>query len=191
MATIEDEEAFYKYISSNLSDFRSANEKLYRHIEDYMERNAFTFKIVATYEGLKPAFNTKYSHLKNLCECPSRNDLIALGIALRMTIEELNNMLDIAHMEPLYPKDRIEAAIIFVIFDIKRSFPDIFNDDSTEEGLGLSDSHIMEYLNYRQARNNDYIDVKDPEMMSYLKQAIYNIDVELWNDTKKFLDIII
>lgn len=188
---IINEEDFYKHIVSHLDEFHAANANLYDFIEEYMIENDFTMHTVSTYEGLNPNYNTRYSHIKQTCECPSRNDLIALGIALRMSVDELNHMLALAHMEPLYPKDRVEAAIIFVLFDIKRNFPDIFNDNSTEPGLGLSDADIMTYLNYRKCRDTEYIDVQDPEMLSYLKQAIYNIDAELWNDTKRFLDVIV
>lgn len=188
---ILNEREFYEHILSHLDEFHAANAKLYDFIEEYMSENDFTMHTVSTYEGLNPNYNTRYSHIKQTCECPSRNDLIALGIALRMSVDELNHMLELAHMERLYPKDRVEAAIIFVLFDIKRNFPDIFNDNSTETGLGLSDADIMTYLNYRKCRDTEYIDVQDPEMLSYLKQAIYNIDAELWNDTKRFLDVIV
>ena len=186
----KDKKSFYKYIASNLSDFKSANEKLYQYIEEYMNENDYTLNTVSKYELLKPSFGAKYSHLKEICKCPSRNDLIALGIALHMTIDELNRLLNIAHMGELYPKDRVEAAIIFVICDIKENFPDIFNNDY-DENFDIQDKDIMTYLNYRKARPTEYITPQDPEMMSYIRQAIYNIDVELWEDTKKFLDIII
>ena len=35
---------------------------------------------------------------------------------------DTNVNIEFPCMEPLYPKDRIEAAIIFVIFDIKNAY---------------------------------------------------------------------
>ncbi len=186
---VQDEENFYDFVKTNLHEFKTAYQNLYKHIENYMEENDFTMNTVTKYEGLPTNFNVKYSNIKKLCQCPSRNDLIALGIAIRMTVDELNQLLSKARMEPMYPKDRMEAAIIFVISDIKRNFPDIFNDNSTDTGFGLSDADIQEYLNYRKYRNTEYIDMKDPEMMNYLKMALYNIEPNLWIDTKNILGI--
>lgn len=190
---IADEDGFYNFVKSHLNEFKMAYTKLYKFIEDYMKENYFTMSMLTEYEGIHKNFNNKYSTLKKMCECPTRNELIALGIAMCMTVEELNQMLSVAHMEPMCPKDRIEAAIIFVISDIRRNFPDIFNDNSTDTGLELNEKEMLNYLNYRKRRNTEYIEFgpEDAEMMNYLKQALYNIEPELWIETKEILAITI
>jgi hypothetical protein len=46
---------------------------------------------------------------------PLRNKIISLGLHLNMETSAINRMLEYAQMEPLYPKNPIEAAVIWAI----------------------------------------------------------------------------
>ncbi len=80
--------------------------------------NKFTFEAVnddIISESAKMLINTQYSTLKTKGETPSRTVLITLGLLLGETLDSLNNMLDIAGMEPLCAKRGVEAAIRFAM----------------------------------------------------------------------------
>ena len=46
---------------------------------------------------------------------PTRTKLISLGIHLNMNVDSLNELLELAHMSPLYAKNPVECALLFAI----------------------------------------------------------------------------
>lgn len=62
---------------------------------------------------LVASYNTMLSKLRCHGIVPSRIYLLALGIHLSMTAEDINTMLRFAGMEPLCAKDKLESIILF------------------------------------------------------------------------------
>ncbi len=48
---------------------------------------------------------------------PTRNKIISLGMHLSMDIDQINEMLELAHMEHLCAKNLFESAVIFILED--------------------------------------------------------------------------
>lgn len=61
---------------------------------------------------------------------PTRNKIISLGIHLSMDHEQIDEMLEIAHMEPLCAKNIFESVIMFILDDVSLNN---MLDDSDEE----------------------------------------------------------
>ena len=58
------------------------------------------------------------SEIRNKKWVPRRDKILSLGIHLNMDVPAINQMLTLAKMEPLYPKNPVEAAIIWAINDV-------------------------------------------------------------------------
>ena len=58
---------------------------------------------------------------------PTRNKIISLGLHLCMDHDQVDEMLELAHMEPLCAKNIFESVIIFILEDAELN--DILNDD--------------------------------------------------------------
>ena len=61
---------------------------------------------------------------------PTRNKIISLGLHLSMDHEQVDKMLELAHMEPLYAKNIFESVIIFILDTA--SLNNIFDTESDE-----------------------------------------------------------
>lgn len=77
-----------------------------------------------------PSFlNRYYSRIRALKEehrIPNRNFLLALGLRLGMNTDRINEMLELAGMGPLCPKDRLEGTIVFYLEELYCQFPSYF-----------------------------------------------------------------
>ncbi len=59
---------------------------------------------------------------------PTRNKIISLGLHLSMDHEQIDEMLELAHMEPLCAKNIFESVILFILDDA--SLNDMMNENS-------------------------------------------------------------
>ena len=64
--------------------------------------------------------------MKKYHKLPSRLFLIALGLRLALPLEEINRLLSLAGMSPLYAKDRLEGTIIFYVNKLMLYHPALF-----------------------------------------------------------------
>ena len=64
-------------------------------------------------------------------EIPSRSFLISLGVRLNMDVSQINEMLHLAGMGPLYANDRIEAAVVYVLEELFCQIPTYFTRPRT------------------------------------------------------------
>jgi hypothetical protein len=64
---------------------------------------------------------------------PGRPQLIQTGIGLGMDEAHINELLEAAHMKPLYAKDLGEGILIYILNVIRREYPDIFQIPLTEQ----------------------------------------------------------
>lgn len=116
--------SFETFIEKNTKAFANSYVKLLDFIDSYILLNTInTNGIPGTLNSFlgeyidNPAivtgFNTMISKLRCYGTIPSRINLIALGIHFRMSADDINTMLDLAGMEPLCAKDKLESIIIF------------------------------------------------------------------------------
>lgn len=84
-----------------------------------------------------PTFLNKYykrrHKMKKYHKLPSRLFLIALGLRLALPMEEINKLLALAGMSPLYAKDRLEGTVIFYLNKLMLYHPALFFYPDPEE----------------------------------------------------------
>lgn len=60
---------------------------------------------------------------------PKRSFLIALGIRLDLDVKGINDLLELANMGELNPRDKLECAVIFSLEAAYRRYPSVFHPD--------------------------------------------------------------
>lgn len=64
---------------------------------------------------------------------PKRSFLIALGIRLDLDVKGINDLLELANMGELNPRDKLECAVIFSLEAAYRRYPSVFHPDVQRE----------------------------------------------------------
>ena len=111
----------------------------------------YSLHALAQQKGLNKTLENAISMLKQNRILPKRHQLITLGVLLNMTEQDINFMLNLANMLPLYPRDQIDALMIYLL------------SKAVEENPELESSNAMAYLEYGfnlalRKRYRDYLD---------------------------------
>lgn len=102
----------------------------------------------------KTKIDTEISYLRTEGRIPSRETLIALGVLLDEDVDGINNLLDIAGMEPMCARRGVEAALRAALQKMRRSGYVSSNDACREVAefsalyKGKDISELMEMLIY-------------------------------------------
>ena len=122
LLTIKEKTELEEFVESNASVFFLSFRKLYSYIlatviaNEDEEINTSTYAM-AQVQGWSSSLRQCISAIKQNKWYPTRNKIISIGIHLSMDYEQINQMLDIAHMEPLCAKNIFENVIIFILND--------------------------------------------------------------------------
>lgn len=161
---IDNDKDFETYILQNKSVFFSTYDKLICFIDDFMgmqkekhsqlhdeDEPGYSLHALAQQKGLNKTLENAISMLKQNRILPKRHQLITLGVLLNMTEQDINLMLNLANMLPLYPRDQIDALMIYLL------------SKAVEENPELESSNAMAYLEYGfnlalRKRYRDYLD---------------------------------
>ncbi|MGN0475277.1 MAG: helix-turn-helix domain-containing protein [Acutalibacteraceae bacterium] len=115
---------FERFVEQNVEAFADCYAKLLDFIDSYVAMNttnadgshgtlnSFLSECIDN-PATAASFNTMISKLRRYGTIPSRISLIALGIHMRMTADDLNTMLTLSGMEKLCARDKLESLIIF------------------------------------------------------------------------------
>lgn len=137
-----DEMQLLSFAREHVASFRDAYRRLYNYILLYLNLNlqsvsdntTASFHAMATESHWSSSLRHCISEIRNRRWFPLRHKIISLGIHLNMDVDCINEMLEKAHMAPLYVKNPVEAAVKFAIEDAKvmsendRIIPDGSND---------------------------------------------------------------
>lgn len=153
LAGVQDEEALERFIEKNIAVFSGAYHKLYSYVEAHIQENympytnARTIAEIADIQNWSSSLRTAMSEIRQNKWEPNRNKIISLGLHLCMDEEQINTMLEYAHMEPLYVKNTFEGVIRFILVDALMS--DLFNPDAEgfhPDNLYLYAAQVMREL---------------------------------------------
>lgn len=124
-------EEMVEFVHANTPSYKQAYARLYSYIIAYLHVNLQSEHILDG-DGRKSSFHAMASEARwssSLRHCiseirnkrwfPLRHKVISLGLHLNMDAEAINRMLLYAQMEPLYPGNPIEAAVIWAINEAK------------------------------------------------------------------------
>lgn len=114
-----------EFVQKNAVVYKSAYEKLYAYINAFIEMNNIDFVTHKPYSVDFLAESQQWSASLRRCVSeirqqkwfPMRRKVIALGLHLNMTTEQIDKMLALAQMEKLCAKNLVEAAIIYAVVD--------------------------------------------------------------------------
>lgn len=142
MLSAQDDAAFAAHIRSLIPSFEVGYQKLIDYIDEIFERTDESINTLFEFnEACRNRYYTRMRNLRRNHEIPSREYLIAFGIHLRLSTEDINHLLELAGMGPLCPKDRLESAILFYLEELFCQFPSMFyRPDELECGDGLLDA---------------------------------------------------
>lgn len=142
---------FEELIRNHIGEFSVQNERLVNLIETAIqktpEKNAhFLFSDNETFQDYH------YHQMQKLRnkEHPNRMHLILLGLYLRYTNDEINELLDVAGFSPLCPNDNLEAAIYFNLEQLNIlnpfAFPKNYMNANLQDYLGKETDNLSEEI---------------------------------------------
>lgn len=152
---LETEAEMLKFAEENLSAYKLAYNGFYEFVKDFLIKNsmdAVTGKTISAHalaqsQGWSSSLRKCVSQILSKKWFPLRRKVIALGLYLNMDLEELNHLLVLAKMEPLYAKNPVEGAIIYGMEDAKLNdliYPDGSNELCTYVAKILTDLELPE-----------------------------------------------
>lgn len=134
LSEIHDEDELERFITDNIAMFSYTYHKFYAYVKACINVNYQQFATsvfdMAEGQGWSASLRRCVSAIRQNKWYPTRNKIISLGLHLSMDHEQIDKMLQLAHMEPLCAKNIFESVIMFIVDDA--SLNDILNEDSEE-----------------------------------------------------------
>lgn len=135
IADASDEEALLAFVRAHAEEFRASRDRLTAYLRAFLTariqegalcgddpRSIHAYFAAC---GIPARYEKLLSELFRHGEVPRREQLIALGLYLEMTPEELDEMLPLAGMEPLCAKNRLECVILFALRQLCLCHPEL------------------------------------------------------------------
>lgn len=118
-------EQLMAFVKENAAIYQKAYAKFYAYVKAFIVANnidpathaVFSVDSLATAQNWSSSMRHCVSAIRQKKWFPMRRKVIALGLHLNMTTEQINEMLQLAQMEILCPKNLVESAIIFAVDD--------------------------------------------------------------------------
>ena len=118
---------FESFMIENIDEFKGAYIKVAEYIDAYLKaRGDVNINKLAKEQSEKVGrlYNNAYTKLKNYAIVPKRSVLLAMAINIGMPTEDIDQLLELAGMEKLCPKDRLECLVIYILEDLYINEPD-------------------------------------------------------------------
>lgn len=142
LAQLRSTEEMVAFARQHAPSYRRAYDRLYGYIIDFLNQNLESEHTI-TGDGRMASLNSlEWSSSLRHCISeirarrwfPLRHKIISLGLHLNMDTNEINEMLSLAQMKPLYARNSVEAAILWAVEEAKLDTleDEIIKDGSTE-----------------------------------------------------------
>ena len=121
LSEVQDEDGLEQFITDNIAMFTNAYHKFYAYVKMNITANymapAYAGSVfeMAQVQGWSSSIRQCVSAIRQNKWYPTRNKIISLGLHLSMDQEQIDEMLVLAHMEPLCVKNIFESVIIFIL----------------------------------------------------------------------------
>ncbi|MGN0325874.1 MAG: hypothetical protein ACI4DW_06165 [Lachnospiraceae bacterium] len=142
LSRVQDEDELEQFITDNIAMFSNAYHKFYAYVKmnisaNYMEpAYAESVFAMAEIQGWSSSLRQCVSAIRQNKWYPTRNKIISLGLHLSMDHEQIDEMLELAHMEPLCAKNIFESVIMFILDDASlNNMLDIASEDYDPDEL--------------------------------------------------------
>lgn len=118
---IQDEDELERFITENIAIFSFTYHKFYAYVKMCINANyiryADSISDFAVIQSWSSSLKQCVSAIRQNKWYPTRNKIISLGLHLSMDHDQIDEMLELAHMEPLCAKNIFESVIIFILED--------------------------------------------------------------------------
>ncbi len=188
---IKDDLEFEKYILTNADVFFSSYSALIYFIDDFIEIRISEKEILGNEtekyswhrfikeKQLDSSFEIMLSKLKHDGLLPRREQLIALGIHLNMVANDIDKMLELAHMKPLYAKDKAESLLLYLLRNAEKIDPDLQLNNAWKYVMTTSDRHLK--AEYQKIIDTYYGIDSDEEWENCIEDLSMYLQSELEN----------
>ena len=121
LSQVQSEDELERFITENIAMFSFAYHKFYAYVKMCIQANyqgyAGSVFELAEGQGWSSSLRQCVSAIRQNKWYPTRNKIISLGLHLSMDHDQINEMLELAHMEPLCAKNIFESVVMFVLED--------------------------------------------------------------------------
>ena len=118
---VSDEIELDEFIYNNSALFSYAYHKFYAYVKMCINANYKDFASsvfdMAEGQGWSSSLKQCVSAIRQNKWYPTRNKIISLGLHLSMDHDQVNQMLELAHMEPLCAKNIFESVVMYILED--------------------------------------------------------------------------
>lgn len=137
---LDTEAAFAAFVRENGGLFRTPRRKLRDCLADRLRAQGYDPVTAAVQpvhslfaaRAIPARFEKDISQLMVHGQVPRRERLIALGLHLQCTADELNELLCLAGMEPLCAKNRLECILIYALQQLCLTHPELAVDSAAQ-----------------------------------------------------------
>lgn len=134
LSDIKSEDDLEKFIAENSATFATAYNKFYAYVKMHIIANYQKFGgsvyELAQGQGWSSSLRQCVSAIRQNKWYPTRNKIISLGLHLSMDHDQIDEMLGLAHMEPLCAKNIFESVIMYILDEA--SLNNMLDTDSEE-----------------------------------------------------------
>ncbi len=121
LSNVKDEDELENFIAENTSIFASTYQRFYAYVKmnlaaNYEDFDGSVFEL-AEAQDWSSSLRQCVSAIRQNKWYPTRNKIISLGLHLSMDHDQIDEMLELAHMEPLCAKNIFESVIMFILDD--------------------------------------------------------------------------
>lgn len=114
-----------EFVRDNVAAYKTPYAKFYAYVNafilannmDYVTNKAHSVDSLATAQNWSSSMRQCVSAIRQKKWFPLRRKVIALGLHLNMIVDQINEMLQLAQMEPLCAKNLVESAVMFAVDD--------------------------------------------------------------------------
>lgn len=123
LSEVQGEDELEQFIADNIAMFSKAYHTFYAYVKANIvamyEKPPYAKSVfeIAQIQSWSSSLRQCVSEISQLKWYPTRNKIISLGLHLSMDREQVDEMLALAHMEPLCAKNILESVIIFILED--------------------------------------------------------------------------
>lgn len=186
---------FEAFVEQNIEAFAGCYTKLLDFIDSYVAMNttdadgsrgtlnSFLSECIDN-PATAASFNTMISKLRRYGTIPSRISLIALGIHMRMTADDLNTMLALSGMEKLCARDKLESLIIFAAENAVIQNPGIEFSNALMLRQFTKNPEIKSKCDriIESYGMNDYLYDDNADLYDYITESLMTMDSDSTNE---------
>lgn len=132
LLSLETPDELDRFIRNNWGQYRSAFARFYNKVEEHIEalnwdhstdrswanrRIPFSINRLANVQDWSASMRRCVSEIRQRKWFPLRTKIISMGLHLNLKREKIDELLELAYMEPLCAKNPVEGSIIFAVMD--------------------------------------------------------------------------